>query len=102
MLPQFIAVTERSKPLQSVIKDKRKLDRLRRRINEFLWAGKVFDADELVSLKDILEKEDCNTFQDQPEEYIMLSNIVDENYSDDAGGRDLRLLVRRTRINFNK
>ena len=62
----------------------------------------MFDADGLVSLKEILEKEDCNTFQDQSEEYIMLSNIVDENYSDDTEGRDLRLLVRRTRIDFNK
>ena len=62
----------------------------------------MFDADELVSLKDILEKEDCNACQYQPEECVMLSNIIAENCSDDTGGKDLRLLVRRTKIDFNK
>ena len=75
---------------------------MRRLINEFLWTGKSFDADELVSLKDILEKEDSDTFQDQPEEYIMLTNIVDETSTGESGGKDLRLLVRRTKIDFNK
>ena len=78
------------------------LDSLRRRIHEFLWTGKVIKADELVSLKDVLEKEDFNACQGQPEEYIMLSNFVDENCSEDTRGKDLRLLVRRTEIDFNK
>ena len=80
----------------------RVLDKLRRRINESLWTGKVLDADGLVSLKDILEKEDFNACQGQPEEYVMLSNIVDENCSEDTRVKDLRLLVRRTEIDFNK
>ena len=75
---------------------------MRRRINELLWTGQSFQAYGLVSLKDILEKEDCNAGQEQPEEYIMLTNIVDEKASHEASDKDRRLIVHRTRIDFNR
>ena len=77
VLPQFIAVEKNSELLQQFISDKRSLDGLRKSINESLWTGKDFNADGLVSLKNILDNE--SSVNAQTEQYIMLANVIDED-----------------------
>ena len=78
------------------------LNSLRQSINESLWTGQAFRAKGLVSLKDILDKEDCSNSRDQAEHYIMLANMVDEDGPDELEDKDRQLIVNRTRIDFNK
>ena len=58
VLPQFISVDKESKLLKQFVQDKRSLNKLRQSINDSLWTGIEFETDGLVSLKDILDKDD--------------------------------------------
>ena len=104
VLPQFIAVDQNSKLLQQFIEDRKSLDGLRQSINDSLWTGKSFMADGLISLKNILDKNESinESIDAQPERYIMLANVIDEEGQDEIQDRDRQLIVFRTRIDFNK
>ena len=71
---------------------------MRRQINESLWTGIAMKSDGLVSLKDILKSKE----EHGPDEFVMLSNIVDDEDESDLRDKDHHLIVSRTKIDFNK
>ena len=67
--------------------------------------GEVEDCKGLVSLKDILHKDQSSSYSDQTEQYVMLSNIIAESEIEMSDSsvqeKDKRIVINRMDINFN-
>ena len=67
--------------------------------------GEVEDCKGLVSLKDILQKDQSSSYSDQTEQYVMLSNIIAESEIEMSDSsvqeKDKRIVINRMEINFN-
>ena len=83
----------------------KKLDRLRRQVNEAVWTGQVEDCKGLVSLKDILSKDKVDDIIEPSEQYIMLSNVVESEIESSEGtstqDKDKQIIINRISITFN-
>ena len=84
--------------------DKKRLASLREQINESLWTGINFENVELMSLKQILQKQPDSEEEDHPEQYIMLSSVLSDTDHEQSIDfeKDYHLIVNRTHIDFNK
>ena len=77
-----------------------RLDELRLKVNEIMQSSQVNDCSGLLSLNDILMKDDAGHIVSSPEEYLMVSS-TQENRNEEQEGKDRSIIVTRMKIIFN-
>ena len=64
------------------IQNIQRLDELRLKVNEIMHSSQVSDNSGLISLNDLLRQHDTDRMVSRPEQYLMISNILE------AGGEE--------------
>ena len=104
-LPQFVAMGDPNLNTNQSQQEVKRLDQLRKQVNAAVWTGDVEECKGLVSLKDILQKDQSSSNSDQSEQYVMLSNVIAESEIEMSEGssqeKDKRIVINRMDINFN-
>lgn len=85
---------------QETIRDFSRYDELRAMINESVWIGAV-NNNELISLKEIMQKKLSHNEEREIEAYLLLSNVIENDFYPKKNEKDQTIIVNRTNISFN-
>ena len=69
-------------------------------INESVWIGAV-NNNELISLKEIMQKKLSHNEEREIEAYLLLSNVIENDFYPKKNEKDQTIIVNRTNISFN-
>ena len=96
MLPQFVPIDQTEFDERDTQKSRKRMNKLRKLINESLWTGTTTPKSDLVSLKDIIVKQpQQDGSHSSIEQYVCLANSFKTEGHEASQDTDKTVIVSR-------